>query len=139
MPRKTTFEKHTEDKVRAFLSFDGLCFDQAFGLELYTCFKALLWHPDKNAQRKEEAEAKFKLIAEAYEVLSDGIYFSIILYNFNIKFYIYIINNIISIYLKAEKRRIYDLYGEEGLKSGGLGSDRGSNDFEPHFPFRVYI
>jgi DnaJ-class molecular chaperone len=32
---------------------------------------ALKWHPDKNADKKEEAEAKFKEINEAYQVLSD--------------------------------------------------------------------
>lgn len=33
---------------------------------------ALKWHPDKNPGNKEEAEAKFKQISEAYEVLSDS-------------------------------------------------------------------
>ena len=36
---------------------------------------ALKWHPDKNSQteeRREEADAKFKDIGEAYAVLSDG-------------------------------------------------------------------
>ena len=32
---------------------------------------ALKWHPDKNADNKEEAEKMFQDIAEAYEVLSD--------------------------------------------------------------------
>jgi DnaJ homolog subfamily C member 3 len=32
---------------------------------------ALQWHPDKNADNKEEAEKKFQDISEAYEVLSD--------------------------------------------------------------------
>lgn len=49
---------------------------------------AMIWHPDKNAN-KSEAEAKFKQISEAYDVLSD-----------------------------PQKRQIYDLYGEEGLKAG---------------------
>ncbi|PIN07712.1 Molecular chaperone (DnaJ superfamily) [Handroanthus impetiginosus] len=49
---------------------------------------AMIWHPDKN-MNKQEAEAKFKQISEAYDVLSD-----------------------------PQKRQIYDLYGEEGLKSG---------------------
>ncbi|KAL1351917.1 hypothetical protein HN51_015803 [Arachis hypogaea] len=32
---------------------------------------ALQWHPDKNVENREEAEAKFREIAAAYEVLSD--------------------------------------------------------------------
>ncbi|KMT10404.1 hypothetical protein BVRB_5g115330 [Beta vulgaris subsp. vulgaris] len=50
---------------------------------------AMIWHPDKNPNNKREAEAKFKQISEAYDVLSD-----------------------------QQKRQIYDLYGEEALKSG---------------------
>ncbi|CAL0305034.1 unnamed protein product [Lupinus luteus] len=50
---------------------------------------AMIWHPDKNILNKNEAESKFKLISEAYDVLSD-----------------------------PQKRQIYDLYGEEALKSG---------------------
>ena len=33
---------------------------------------AIKWHPDKNPDNKEEAEAKFKEISEAYSVLSDA-------------------------------------------------------------------
>jgi hypothetical protein len=29
---------------------------------------ALRWHPDRNQENKEEAEANFKLISEAYQV-----------------------------------------------------------------------
>nr|XP_043616539.1 dnaJ homolog subfamily B member 13-like [Erigeron canadensis] len=48
---------------------------------------AMKWHPDKNPNNKTNAEAKFKQISEAYDVLSD-----------------------------PQKRAIYDQYGEEGLK-----------------------
>jgi molecular chaperone DnaJ len=51
-------------------------------------------HPDVNAH-DPEAESKFKEAAEAYEVLSD-----------------------------TERRRTYDAYGHEGLKTGG---------YSPHF------
>ncbi|CAN4100451.1 unnamed protein product [Withania somnifera] len=51
---------------------------------------AMIWHPDKNlGSNNYEAEAKFKQISEAYDVLSD-----------------------------PQKRQIYDLYGEEALKTG---------------------
>ncbi|KAM5578224.1 hypothetical protein ABKV19_008501 [Rosa sericea] len=48
---------------------------------------AMKWHPDKNPNNKKQAEAKFKEVSEAYEVLSD-----------------------------PQKRAVYDQYGEEGLK-----------------------
>lgn len=51
--------------------------------------QAIKWHPDKNPDNLKEAEAKFKDIAEAYEVLTD-----------------------------AKKRRMYDQVGEDGLKGG---------------------
>ena len=47
---------------------------------------ALKWHPDKNQDKKEEAQEKFKEIGEAYAVLSD-----------------------------KDKKQIYDKYGFEGL------------------------
>ncbi|XP_076924353.1 uncharacterized protein LOC143586761 [Bidens hawaiensis] len=52
---------------------------------------AMKWHPDKNifSVNDKVAETKFKQISEAYYVLSD-----------------------------PKKRQIYDLYGEDGLKSG---------------------
>ncbi|TYG68731.1 hypothetical protein ES288_D05G176600v1 [Gossypium darwinii] len=57
---------------------------------------AMKWHPDKNPNNKKEAEAKFKQISEAYEVLSD-----------------------------PQKRAIYDQYGEEGLKGQVPPQDAG--------------
>lgn len=50
---------------------------------------ALKYHPDKNADNREQAERKFKEVSEAYDVLSD-----------------------------EKKKKIYDTYGEEGLKGG---------------------
>ncbi|GMH01675.1 hypothetical protein Nepgr_003514 [Nepenthes gracilis] len=60
--------------------------------ELRKAYKklAMRWHPDKHpSSSKQVAESKFKQICEAYDVLSD-----------------------------PQKRQIYDLYGEEALKSG---------------------
>ena len=52
------------------------------------------WHPDKHSSKseaeKKKAEEQFKLISEAYSVLSD-----------------------------KDKRRTYDQFGKEGLQPGG--------------------
>ena len=41
--------------------------------EIKKCYHkaALRWHPDRNRERKEEADRRFKEIQQAYEVLSD--------------------------------------------------------------------
>ena len=59
---------------------------------------ALQYHPDKN-QGDKEAEAKFKLINEAYDILSND-----------------------------EKRQIYDRYGKDGLDRQGAGFQSGNMD-----------
>lgn len=56
---------------------------------------ALKYHPDRNEGSKE-AEERFKQVTEAYDVLKD-----------------------------ADKRRVYDQYGADGLKGGGAGGFQG--------------
>jgi len=58
---------------------------------------AMKYHPDRNPDK--EAEEKFKLINEAYQVLSDD-----------------------------EKRAIYDRYGKEGLEGRGYKTDFNFSD-----------
>ncbi len=57
--------------------------------------KALECHPDRNPG-DSKAEAQFKQVSEAYEVLSD-----------------------------EGKKRVYDQYGEDGLKGAGMGGGGG--------------
>ena len=59
---------------------------------------AVKYHPDKNPG-DEAAEAKFKEISEAYDVLKD-----------------------------ADKRAAYDRYGHAAFKQGGMGNLRTSSD-----------
>lgn len=74
--------------------------------------QALKWHPDRHAADKKQAEDKFKDIAAAYETLTD-----------------------------PEKRRLYDQFGEEGLKGGGPGGGPGGpgGGFQFHGdPFEMF-
>nr|BAN65507.1 protein with DnaJ domain, DNJ1/SIS1 family [Babesia bovis] len=60
---------------------------------------AMQWHPDKHPDpvAKQKAEDMFKNVSEAYDVLSD-----------------------------PEKRKIYDQFGEEGLKGTAGGPNQGA-------------
>ncbi|MBF0099740.1 MAG: molecular chaperone DnaJ [Desulfobacterales bacterium] len=64
---------------------------------------AMKYHPDRNPGNKE-AEEKFKEAAEAYEVLRD-----------------------------AQKRRIYDQYGHQGLEGSGYAGAGGFEDIFASF------
>ncbi|HBO24153.1 MULTISPECIES: molecular chaperone DnaJ [unclassified Providencia] len=57
---------------------------------------AMKFHPDRNQDNKDESEAKFKEIKEAYEVLSD-----------------------------EQKRAAYDQYGHAAFEQGGMGGGGG--------------
>ena len=72
------------------------------GAELKKAYRklALKYHPDRNPDDKE-AEEKFKIVNEAYQVLSDD-----------------------------EKRAIYDRYGKEGLKGQGMGGGFGGANMD---------
>lgn len=59
---------------------------------------AMKYHPDRNKDNKEEAEAKFKEISVAYNILSD-----------------------------SEKKTMYDRFGKDGLQ-GGMPSNFNPND-----------
>ena len=82
--------------------------------EIKRAFKklSLKYHPDKNKDNPEKAKEKFIEIANAYEVLSD-----------------------------EKQRKIYDQYGEEGIKQqqqgggqgGGMHFNFGGGNFEDIF------
>lgn len=57
---------------------------------------AMKWHPDKNPNNKVEAEAQFKVIGEAYSVLSD-----------------------------PQKKTQYDRFGKDAFRGGGGGGGPG--------------
>jgi len=62
---------------------------------------AIKWHPDKNPDNQELAAETFKVIGEAYSVLSD-----------------------------PSKRTTYDTYGKEGLNPSNPGPSSRSQGFD---------
>ncbi|MEH1909010.1 MAG: DnaJ C-terminal domain-containing protein [Nostoc sp.] len=85
--------------------------------EIKQAFRKLArkYHPDVNPNNKQ-AEARFKEVSEAYEVISD-----------------------------ADKRKKYDQFGQywkqagEGFPSGGVGPDMGNFDFSQYGNFDEFI
>lgn len=71
--------------------------------------KALECHPDRNQNDPKAAET-FKRVSEAYEVLSD-----------------------------ANKRRIYDQYGEDGLRGAGMGGPGGGGFSSTEEALRTFM
>ena len=73
----------------------------------------MLCTQDKNQDKKELAERKFKEISEAYDVLSD-----------------------------TQKRAVYDQYGEDGLKAGmaegGANGGGGGTQFRTRRPEDIF-
>lgn len=65
---------------------------------------AMRWHPDKNKNDPERATEMFKLVAEAFDVLSD-----------------------------PEKRQVYDKYGRNGIKNGVRSNDVDFGGFQFDF------
>ncbi|MEH2406835.1 MAG: DnaJ C-terminal domain-containing protein [Nostoc sp.] len=85
--------------------------------EIKQAFRKLArkYHPDVNPNNKQ-AEARFKEVSEAYEVVSD-----------------------------TDKRKKYDQFGQywkqagEGFPSGGVGADMGGFDFSQYGNFDEFI
>ncbi|EEY57208.1 uncharacterized protein PITG_11029 [Phytophthora infestans T30-4] len=78
--------------------------------EIKTAYRklAIKYHPDKNPADKLTAEANFKIVGEAYNMLSDD-----------------------------DTRKIYDIYGKEGLEDGAqpMTKERAMEIFEEFFRF----
>ena len=72
---------------------------------------AVKWHPDKNPDNKDQAEKQFKLVSEAYAVLSD-----------------------------PKKKSVYDNYGTAGLEQQQNGMPSGfSSGIDPNVIFRNFF
>lgn len=77
--------------------------------ELKTAYRkmALKWHPDRNQDKKEEAEQKFKEINEAYQILSN-----------------------------PQKRQQYDQFGHAAFDpASGMGGNPFAGGFQQGSPF----
>jgi len=91
------------------LSMTDICYYEVLevskdcsGAELKKAYRklAMKYHPDRNPDDKK-AEEQFKVVNEAYQILSD-----------------------------EEKRNIYDRYGKAGLEQGGMGGGFGGANMD---------
>lgn len=114
---------------------------------------ALRWHPDKNPGNEAEATVQFRIVSEAYEVLSDGTCAAAAAAD----------GAAVSVANRprcvgaAEKRSIFDRYGERGLRAmngngggddaadagaamfgGPFGPFGASRGFQFHDPFEIF-
>lgn len=90
-------------KPTANCKISTLFFRLKLRLTLLFPYSALKWHPDRVTQDKQaEAQSKFQEIGEAFDILSD-----------------------------AQKKKIYDSYGEEAVKGGIPADDTNGPQF--HF------
>lgn len=86
---------------------------------------AIQYHPDKNLGNKEEAETNFKIVGEAYNILSDRNTRSVCMF---------IAFTVSNSFLRA---LVDDLYGKEGLEDGmePVTKERAMKIFREFFRF----
>lgn len=117
--------KRAKNKFQIFDCFKGILTKNFAWFFRYRRL-ALQWHPDKNPTNQEEAEKKFKKIAEAYEVLSDSKFLT----DKNEVRPIFDRKERFPIILE-EKRLKYDKFGADGIKSGGGYHQGSTTGFRP--------
>jgi DnaJ family protein B protein 6 len=90
--------------------------------------EALIWHPDKNSHRREEAELRFKKIAEAYNTLVDPQkrekYDNPDVYHEEFEHF-----------SPREAFNLFDLFFGRRQRPFGFGGSMFTNDFFPSDPF----
>lgn len=91
---------------------------------------------DKNKDNREQAEAKFKEVSEAFEVRQNSLAepFFCFCHQQHVSSLPWANVVCAQVLSDPQKKRIYDAYGEDGLKGGGpsdSGSHSGFSSFRP--------